>query len=234
MFLVIDTIGQQSLVALGEEGKLVSKIIWQSDYKQSEELLGKIDELLEVERGNLTGVVVVNGPGSYTGIRVGVSTGNALGFALGVPVVGVSYLEVLAGHAMEIAADRPGGDNFALRPSEDCEVVVLVRSIAEKYYYGVFKKRGSEVRLLGEYGNTEFAEILAKRRSVNCVVGEFGEDLKEKADKNVIFLSADYSRNGVVEELVKLSNGKLADAAKNSLCEPLYINQPHITPAKQK
>ncbi|MFH2105233.1 MAG: tRNA (adenosine(37)-N6)-threonylcarbamoyltransferase complex dimerization subunit type 1 TsaB [Parcubacteria group bacterium] len=245
MYLIIDTISKQSLVALGEEGKLVDKIIWQSDYKQSEELLVKIDELLVgsgVGRNDLTGVAAVNGPGSYTGIRVGVATGNALGFALGVPVVGVLYLDVLAGWAVGEVEKRLvpepvhselvepiAGLNFG-----SGKIIALINSIADKYYYGIYKERRGKIKLIGDYGNDTLEDILEKKKGINCVIGKIDKGACGDLGNDILFLPADYSVGGVVEKLVELGGGNLADAAKDSLCEPLYINQPNITPSNKK
>ncbi|NQV13799.1 MAG: tRNA (adenosine(37)-N6)-threonylcarbamoyltransferase complex dimerization subunit type 1 TsaB [Parcubacteria group bacterium] len=243
MYLIIDTISKQSLVALGEKGGLVGKIIWQSNYKQSEELLVKVDELLTengVRQADLTGVVVVNGPGSYTGIRVGVATGNALGFALGASVVGVSYLDILASWAVgenndsipelvDLPAGRQEGLNFG-----GGKIVALVNSIADKYYYGIYKERRGKIKLIGDYGNDTLEDILEKKRGINCVVGEIDKGARGDLGNDILFLPADYSVGGVVEKLVELGGENLAGAVKDNLCEPLYINQPNITPSNKK
>lgn len=57
----------------------------------SQSLLGAIEEVLkkaEVKTSELTEIKVETGPGSFTGLRVGVSVANALGYALGIPVNG--------------------------------------------------------------------------------------------------------------------------------------------------
>ncbi len=59
---------------------------------QSEELLPEIDKLLaknKVKLKDLKGIIVVCGPGSYTGLRVGISAANALAYGLGIPIVGI-------------------------------------------------------------------------------------------------------------------------------------------------
>ena len=65
----------------------------------SAELVPKIQELLE-EQGvglqELEAVVVVHGPGSFTGVRIGVSSAKALAEALNIPLLAVSRLAVLA------------------------------------------------------------------------------------------------------------------------------------------
>ena len=66
------------------------------------EILPAIDRVCAaagVERGDLGLVAVSMGPGSYTGVRVGVSATKALAFALGIPSLGLSSLEVIAGNS---------------------------------------------------------------------------------------------------------------------------------------
>lgn len=66
----------------------------------SERLMPLIDALLRessLEREQLGAIAVAAGPGSFTGIRIGVSTARALSQGLGIPAVGVSTLQALAG-----------------------------------------------------------------------------------------------------------------------------------------
>ena len=73
----------------------------------AEHLLGLIDQVLEAASltfDEIDKVAVSIGPGSFTGIRVGVATARSLGLALNKPVVGISTLEALAA---EFASDTP-------------------------------------------------------------------------------------------------------------------------------
>ncbi len=90
MILGIDTTSDWSSIALDEKC-----VVWRGDRNQSKELLPKIEELLKKNKSSfddLTGVMVVNGPGSYTGIRIGVSVANTIGMLKGIPVKGVDGL----------------------------------------------------------------------------------------------------------------------------------------------
>ena|SRR3989338_8938553 len=91
MILHIDTKDQKTVrVALKNEGSIVEEMIEKNEYG-SQVLLPLIEKLLkknELDYKDLKGVEVETGPGSFTGLRVGVSVANALGFSLGIPVNG--------------------------------------------------------------------------------------------------------------------------------------------------
>lgn len=69
-------------------------------------LVPLIQELLQEADGPLDGVCVDMGPGSYTGLRIGVSTAKGLAWSLGCPLYAISSLELLASAVGE-AANRP-------------------------------------------------------------------------------------------------------------------------------
>jgi tRNA threonylcarbamoyladenosine biosynthesis protein TsaB len=97
--LGIDTSTKAGSLALVED----SKIIWEYNFylktTHSEHLLPLIKEMLEqggVKVEDLSGIAVVSGPGSFTGLRVGVSCARTLAQWLKIPLVGVSSLDALA------------------------------------------------------------------------------------------------------------------------------------------
>ena len=71
-------------------------------------LLPLVDQVLEGRVRDLTRVVVIRGPGSFAGLRVGIAAARGLAIATGADVVGVSTLEAVAAAA--------GGDGIALHP----------------------------------------------------------------------------------------------------------------------
>jgi len=98
MRLALDTSTTWSSIALvsGEEVVAADDI---DAANPGEVVVARIDELLreaDVERTSLTGVVVGVGPGPYTSTRVGVAIARALGFALGIEVVGVCSHDAIA------------------------------------------------------------------------------------------------------------------------------------------
>lgn len=91
MILNIDTKDQKTIkVSLREKGKVVKSLNEENKFG-SQVLLPLIEKLLKSQKldyEDLKEIKVETGPGSFTGLRVGVSVANALGFSLGISVNG--------------------------------------------------------------------------------------------------------------------------------------------------
>jgi tRNA threonylcarbamoyladenosine biosynthesis protein TsaB len=116
MILVLDTATRTPLIGLARpDGSLVGQRQWQSHHRHGEELLQRIDELLAeagVARGDLSGVVVGTGPGSFTGLRIGLATAKTIAYSLGIPLVGISSTLALAAATTadgEVSVTLPAG-----------------------------------------------------------------------------------------------------------------------------
>lgn len=99
LVLGIDTATLACSVALVTEEAMVAEYTLQIKKTHSERLLPLIDRMLQdsgFTPGDLEGIAVAEGPGSFTGLRIGVSTARALGQVLGIKLAGVSTLEALA------------------------------------------------------------------------------------------------------------------------------------------
>ena len=94
LVLAFDTATEVATSALARDGDLLGE-----RRSRAGRILEDLDGLLEdasVERTAIEGLVVGTGPGSYTGLRIGLITARTLAFALDVPVAGVSTLDALA------------------------------------------------------------------------------------------------------------------------------------------
>ncbi|MCO4821165.1 MAG: tRNA (adenosine(37)-N6)-threonylcarbamoyltransferase complex dimerization subunit type 1 TsaB [Flavobacteriaceae bacterium] len=100
IILNIETTTTNCSVSLSFEGEtLVLKEDNDTNYSHAERLHQYIDEALksaEVSATDLSAIAVSKGPGSYTGLRIGVSTAKGLCFALDKPLISVSTLKALA------------------------------------------------------------------------------------------------------------------------------------------
>jgi tRNA threonylcarbamoyladenosine biosynthesis protein TsaB len=139
--LGVDTCGPEGSVALAEvneQGVMVLQARHLAGRTYSEDLMPAIREMLEaagVAVGDLGAIVVVRGPGSFTGVRVGLSTAKGLAQAAGLPVIGVSRLQVLAQKAGSRAAVLDAGRGemyFGLADDEAGEALLRPAEILEQ------------------------------------------------------------------------------------------------------
>jgi tRNA threonylcarbamoyladenosine biosynthesis protein TsaB len=97
--LAIDTSNYQLGVALIEEDKVVGEFMTNLKKNHSLRAMPAIEMLLgqcDVKPKELTKIVVAQGPGSYTGVRIGVTIAKTMSWSLNIPIAGVSSLAVLA------------------------------------------------------------------------------------------------------------------------------------------
>lgn len=98
-YLTIDTTTKITVLALAENGKLVSEGFLHTGKTHSERLIPMIDQLLQAAGWNLNEcdfIGVVRGPGSFTGIRIGIATAQGLAQVLNIPLVGITSLDTLS------------------------------------------------------------------------------------------------------------------------------------------
>lgn len=101
--LNIETATKNCSVALAKNGQtIICKEIAEEGYSHAEQLHVFIDEIIKqsgVRFKDLDAIAVSHGPGSYTGLRIGVSAAKGLCFALNIPLISVATLQVLASQA---------------------------------------------------------------------------------------------------------------------------------------
>jgi tRNA threonylcarbamoyladenosine biosynthesis protein TsaB len=99
MLLAIDTSSSMTGIACFRENELLAECVWQSGRDHSQQLLPQIDLLLRhlgQTSAQLQAVAVALGPGSWSGLRVGVSVAKGLALARSIPILGISSLDYLA------------------------------------------------------------------------------------------------------------------------------------------
>lgn len=98
IILAIDTADKSMQVALLKGRKTLAYRKMPKEYRRGEKLLPSVERVLAtagIRKGELDLVAVNNGPGSHTGIRVGLAFAKGLALGTGIPIVGFSLFEVL-------------------------------------------------------------------------------------------------------------------------------------------
>ncbi|WP_338867395.1 tRNA (adenosine(37)-N6)-threonylcarbamoyltransferase complex dimerization subunit type 1 TsaB [Myxococcus stipitatus] len=138
MFLALDTSTLTMSLALVERGpdgvRAVEHLVVRPPVKQSEALPGVVGELLArhgTRLADLEGLVVGLGPGSFTGLRIGLATVKSLAYAASLKVAGASSLAALA-----------------LEGPEDVPLYCLAVARKDDLYLGAYVRRGGAVEAL--------------------------------------------------------------------------------------
>lgn len=108
MILAIDTATDLLGIGLMDSDAVVSERVWHSRRHHTLDLAPAVALMLReasVKLGDLVAVAVARGPGSYTGLRIGMGFAKGISLAQGIPVIGVPTLDVLA--EGQKASDKP-------------------------------------------------------------------------------------------------------------------------------
>jgi len=133
--LGIDTATSPGSAALASPGAVIARAGLDERGWHARDLLDRIDVLLTEARigpEDLSGIAVTIGPGSFTGVRIGMATAKGLAYALNVGLVGLSTLEALA---RAVLLDNPE------RPPRLCAVIEAGRG---EVYAALFRLEGGE------------------------------------------------------------------------------------------
>jgi tRNA threonylcarbamoyladenosine biosynthesis protein TsaB len=119
LLLSLDTATDVATACLWRDGRVVAESLSRGRSTAAQRLLADVHHLLEsagVAQVDLEEIVVGTGPGTFTGLRIGIATARALGFALGVPVHGAGTLDaLLCGDGVGVACiDARRGEVFCL------------------------------------------------------------------------------------------------------------------------
>jgi tRNA threonylcarbamoyladenosine biosynthesis protein TsaB len=104
--LIIDTALEEAIVALSMDGKLACELTNKETHTHASFIQVAIAKVLAEQQmaiGDLDAIAVTLGPGSYTGLRVGLATAKGIAYSLQKPLIGLSTLSALATAAIQLA-----------------------------------------------------------------------------------------------------------------------------------
>lgn len=218
--LNIETATKNCSVALAKEGEIILyKEIAEEGYSHAERLHVFIEEIIKEARittKDLSAIAVSQGPGSYTGLRIGVSTAKGLCYALDIPLIAIDTLQSLASQV-----------SFS-----DGLVIPMIDARRMEVYSAVFsssleKKREILAEIITENSFEEISEKI-------YFVGDCNEKCKTVLIKeNFVFL--DDIKYPSAKEMCKLSfeKHKINDTVDVAYFEPYYLKDFLITTSKK-
>ncbi|MBC8075299.1 MAG: tRNA (adenosine(37)-N6)-threonylcarbamoyltransferase complex dimerization subunit type 1 TsaB [Chloroflexales bacterium] len=214
MLLAIDTSTKLIGLALYDEGGPLAECAWNSGNQQGAQLLPQLDLLMAhvgCGRESIAAVGVALGPGSWSGLRVGMSVAKGIALAGGLPIIGVGTLDALA-----YQHKRPATPVFPL--------IALGR---ERYATAEYQHRGQWKRL-GEPRNVLLDELATTIGDRALFCGDIGpavqQLLRGLLGERALFASpaANLRRPGY---LAALAWQRLHDGSADNVdtLEPIYL-----------
>ena len=123
-----------SVAVAGPDGAPLGSAAWSSDRRQAHELLPRLLELIEgagLALAECRAIAVGLGPGSFTGLRVGLSIAKGIAFSVGVPIIGIPSLEAwLAAEPERAVALTRAGAAEAYMLERDAAAPIVVAAAA--------------------------------------------------------------------------------------------------------
>jgi len=221
--LHLETSTKQCSVALAHKGELLaSRILLNDSFSHSEKLHLFISEVLQeakLKSADLDAVAVSKGPGSYTGLRIGVAAAKGLCFGLNIPLIALNALKILAQASTEQNTDY---------------IIPMMDARRMEVYTAVFDSRRNWVEDTSALvlSRDSFKELL-KDQTV-LVLGDGAQKFKElNPEINAVFPSEIFYPKAV--DMTPLAWEKFNSQAFESLAyfEPFYLKDFQTTPPKK-
>lgn len=217
MLLAIDTSTALTSLACYDTGGLIGECAWQSQRNHTAQLLPQLGLLLRhIERDprDLQAVAIALGPGSWSGLRVGMSIAKGLALAGGMALIGIGTLDVLA--YQHHSATLP--------------VYPLIRLGRDRFATAEFRVR-TRLQRVGDYRNVTLVDLCAGVSSRALFCGDIDGETREQIERGLGALAvfptpaANLRRAGYLADLAwqRWQQGERDDLAA---LEPMYLGEP--------
>jgi len=218
--LNIETATKNCSVALVKEGRtILCKEIAEEGYSHAERLHVFIEEIIKevgITFQDISAIAVSQGPGSYTGLRIGVSAAKGLCFALDIPLIAVDTLQVLASQAKVSSG--------LIIPMLDARRMEVYSAIFTPNFEN---KRAIQAEIIIENSFEDFQETL-------YLVGDCAEKCKPVLIKdNFIFLEEIKYPSAKEMSLLIFEKYKKNDTEDVAYFEPYYLKDFMMTVSKK-
>ena len=226
MELAIDTSSDIASIALSHNSNILAELTWQSAQNHTVELMPNLVELLaraNVKLNSLEAIIVAKGPGSFNGLRVGISIAKGLAFSLNIPLLGVSTLETEA---------YP----FAYTELPLCPIHKAGR---QEIATALYQQKDKEWHRLQEEHLTSVEDLCRRTKQETLFCGEIppeiADEIAQNLGKQAIIPQASFRlrRAGFLAMLgwQRLNKGEQDNP---TTLQPLYLRPPHITKPKER
>lgn len=217
--LGIDTSSMAASVAVIEDNKLICEYTINTKKTHSQKLMPMIENMLGLSDLNvreIDAIAVCEGPGSFTGLRIGMATAKAIAHVNDIPVIGVNSLEALAA-------------NMNLCDKKICSILDAQRN---QVYTGRYQYEGTklvEIKEIGIQQIDELLEELAQSGEQWILVGEavykYEDKIREIENIEIPAASNNVTKAGSLCSVAKVKFDEGKDIFDCYTVNPLYIRK---------
>ena len=217
--LGIDTSSMAASVAVLEDNKLICEYTINTKKTHSQKLMPMIENMLGLSDLNvreIDAIAVCEGPGSFTGLRIGMATAKAIAHVNDIPVIGVNSLEALAA-------------NMNLCDKKICSILDAQRN---QVYTGRYQYEGTklvEIKEIGIQQIDELLEELAQSGEQWILVGEavykYEDKIREISNIEIPAASNNVTKAGSLCSVAKVKFDEGKDIFDCYTVNPLYIRK---------
>jgi tRNA threonylcarbamoyladenosine biosynthesis protein TsaB len=223
-FLIIDTAMEQAIVALSKDGKILSELINKETHSHASFIQVAIADLLEsqkMEIKDIDAIAVTLGPGSYTGLRVGLATAKGIAYTLQKPLIGLSTLSALA-HAAVKALPKDLGEVFQIFSMIDARRMEVFGAIYDSKFNSIVPEQAIVLDEL------KWNSLISQ--PTICIGNGMTKTKQFTTLHNVFYLETSYTSIELLEmATIKLNAGQFEDLA---YVGPNYLKEVYILPSK--
>jgi len=217
IILGIETATMTGGLALMDERKLIAEYTLNMKTTHSSRLMPALDWILKdasLDKRQIEGIAISIGPGSFTGLRIGLATAKGLALGLNIPLIGIGTLDALAHNI----------------PYPAYQVCAVLDARKKEVYSALYQRENDVLVRKNHYQAISPAELVDQIHEKTIMLGDaidiYGEYFKEKLDDLVVFApdAQRLPRAAVVAEmgLMKLKIGETLDLVSS---EPFYIRR---------
>ena len=221
LLLAIDTSTHISSVAIYDTTGVVAETTWHSRENHTRSLMPEIVRLLELVKStpsDLRAVAVATGPGSFTGLRIGLAAAKGLAFSLNLALVGIPTLDISAAQ-------------FSDQPLAVCAVIQAGRN---RFGAGLYQTSGRQADRLGDYFFGSADALVAHLQTLKSldakilVTGEVNEELRtiicrDLAESTVLVNNGANPRRAGVLAALAWQRWRSGDTDNIQTLAPFYI-----------
>jgi tRNA threonylcarbamoyladenosine biosynthesis protein TsaB len=219
--LNIETATKNCSVSIAKNGEtILCKEIAEEGYSHAEKLHVFIEEIIaeaKISVQDLAAIAVSQGPGSYTGLRIGVSAAKGLCFALNVPLIAVDTLQILASQAKV----------------QDGKIIPMLDARRMEVYSEIFNanleiEREIQAEVIDENSFKDFTENI-------YFVGDCAEKCKSVLTKeNFVFLEDIKYPSASAMSKISFDKYQKSDTVDVAYFEPYYLKDFMMAPPSKK